>query len=268
MELLEVGRHLDPRLAELTAAGGMNGHIPVTAINSAMSALVAATSGFDAVVLGNERSTNEPTRVVDGVPVNHQFSKSFDYEEVFARALAPAGIAYFSLLRQLSGLAIAGIVSANPKLRGSFLSCNRAYKHGRAADEPQHWCLECAKCLYTFLCFAAFLTPEEAESTFGGNPLARPELAAAFGDLWDAETKPFDCVGEREESAVAMAWLAETDGWSSMPVVQALAADAAATAHLLEASLAEVLTPAGPHHIPEELADAVRAAAAGVHTHR
>jgi hypothetical protein len=53
VELLEVTRTLDPLLAERTAAGGMNGHIPITAVNSALSCLVALLHGHDAVVFGN-----------------------------------------------------------------------------------------------------------------------------------------------------------------------------------------------------------------------
>ena len=256
IELLEVRRTLDPALAELTVSG-FNGHIPITAINSAISVLVAALHGHDCVVLGNERSASEPTRTVDGVAVNHQHSKSFAYEEAFTQAVAGSGIAYFSLLRQLSELSIAGIVSANEALRGSFLSCNRAFTRSRDPDDVQTWCLECAKCLFTFLSFAPFLSPDEAVTVFGGNPLADASLAAAFRDLWQIDTKPFDCVGERVESAVAMAWLATADGWRSLPVVEALAGDAGATATDLDATMDLVLRPAGPHRIPAELADAV-----------
>src|SRR3712207_9037874 len=39
--LIGVRRRLDPLLGERTRAGGLNGHVPVTAINSAISTLVA-----------------------------------------------------------------------------------------------------------------------------------------------------------------------------------------------------------------------------------
>jgi hypothetical protein len=258
IELLEVGRTLDPKLAERTAAGGLNGHIPITAVNSAISCLGAALWGHDAVVLGNERSASEPTRIVakEGVlvPVNHQHSKSFAYEEAFARAVEPAGIAYFSVLRQLSELAIAGIVVDDGRLLGDFLSCNRAFVRSRAADAPQTWCLECAKCTFTFLMFAPFLTVDAAAAVFGGNPLELPSMVDAFAALWDPDAKPFDCVGERMESAVAMARLAASDGWSSLPVVRALGAAAAAVADGFGATFASVLEPGGPHRIPAPLA--------------
>jgi hypothetical protein len=266
--LLEVTRALDPSLAERTAAGGMNGHIPITAVNSALSTIVALLHGHDAVVFGNERSADEPTRVVDGTPVNHQHSKSFAFESAFARAVAPTGIAYFSLLRRLSGLSVAGLVATDGRLLGSFLSCNRAFKRSRADDDPQTWCLECPKCLSTFLLFACFVSPPEAEAAFGGNPLAVPARTEGFAELWDAEAKPFECVAELAESAVAMAWLAEADGWRTHAVVGSLGPRAAAAARSLDATMERMLQPAGEHGIPDALAAAVDAAAARVRPRR
>lgn len=266
--LLEVTRELDPLLAGRTAAGGMNGHIPITAVNSSLSTLVALLHGHDAVVFGNERSADEPTRIVDGVPVNHQHSKSFAFEAAFASAVAPTGIGYWSLLRRLSGLSVAGIVATDGKLLGRFLSCNRAFKRSRAADDPQTWCLECPKCLSTFLLFACFVSPTEAEVTFGGNPLAVPARAADVAELWDREAKPFECVAELAESAVAMAWLAEADEWRTHAVVASLGPQAAAAARSMDATMEHMLTPAGPHGMPEPLAAAVDEAAARVRARR
>jgi hypothetical protein len=268
VELLEVTRTLDARLAERTAAGGMNGHIPITAVNSALASIVALLHGHDAVVFGNERSANEPTRVVDGTPVNHQHSKSFAFEAAFAAAVAPAGVTYFSLLRRLSGLSVAGLVVADGTLLGSFLSCNRAFKRSRADDEPQTWCLECPKCLSTFLLFACFLSPLEAEAAFGGNPLAVPARTEGFAELWDAEAKPFECVAELAESAVAMAWLGEVDDWRTHAVVGSLAHRAGTTARSLDATMEGMLRPDGEHLVPGDLAAAVERAAAALRPRR
>jgi hypothetical protein len=82
--------------------GGLNGHVPVTAINSAISTLVAVLGGFDPVVFANERSADEETLTVNGARVNHQYSKSYEFERLFAAAAAEVGVGYFSLTRQLS----------------------------------------------------------------------------------------------------------------------------------------------------------------------
>lgn len=258
--LLEVTRELDPGLWELTPSG-FNGHIPVTAIHSAVSAMAAHLNGYDSVIMGNERSASEPTRVVDGFAVNHQYSKSFDFELILHVALGLAGITYFSLLRQLSEISIAGIVAQQCRLRTNFLSCNRAFVRSRCEDEPQLWCLRCAKCLFTFLCFAPFLDVDSAHEIFGGNPLADAALIEDFRALWG--NKPFDCVGERGEAAAAVTFLASDPRWRTMPTVVALADDALKTQDSLGVSIRSLLAPEGPTLSPAPFgaiaADAARA---------
>ena len=52
----------------------------MTGILSAIAVLAAVARGRDAVVMSNEWSASEPTLVVDGRPVNHQYSKSGSFE--------------------------------------------------------------------------------------------------------------------------------------------------------------------------------------------
>jgi hypothetical protein len=264
VELLTAGRELDSRLPALSARpGALNGHVPITAVNSAVSAIVAATQGLSGVAMGNERSASEPTRTLGHTDVNHQYSKSLAFEAELGAVLSLGGTSYFSVLRQLSELAIAGIVASSPVLRRSFLSCNRAFRLARPADEEQRWCLQCPKCHFTYLCFAVYLDPGEAEDIFGGNPLADLGHARAFADLWDDSAKPFDCVGERAESAVAMAWLGEAGGWAEMPVVKELAPRALEVVLRAGTSMEDQLAVGGPHRAPPALAtlfaDAARA---------
>ncbi|SET82866.1 hypothetical protein [Geodermatophilus poikilotrophus] len=249
--LIGVRRRLDPLLAERTRAGGLNGHVPVTAINSAISTLVAVLGGFDPVVFANERSADEETLTVNGARVNHQYSKSYEFERLFAAAAAEVGVGYFSLTRQLSELATVAAVADLPDLRGEILSCNRSYTQAHMGGEAtQRWCLHCDKCLFTFLCFAVFLTPEEARAMFGGDPLADPSLADGFRRLWATE-KPFDCVGERAESAAAMAHLARSTAWGDHAVVRALGAEAASFAAVTGATVEGFLPPRGDHSVPD-----------------
>jgi hypothetical protein len=267
--LLSAERVLDPRLEAASGRpGAFNGHIPVTAVNSVLGALVAAGQGLWGVAMGNERSANEPTVLVDGTPVNHQYSKSLGFERLLSRALAEAGVGYFSVLRQLSELAIAGMVAGRPELHRSFLSCNRAFRRARPAEEEQTWCLECPKCRFTFLCFAVFMSPEQAEVVFGGNPLADSHAAEGFAGLWDGGAKPFDCVGERAESAAAMAWLGQARAWRDLPVVKELAGPAAAFAVRSGTTVEDLLEPQGPHLAPADLADLVARAAKQVQPRR
>ena len=49
-------------LRRSTAAGALNGHVPITAIVSCVALLTAALNGFDAVALANERSASSGQR--------------------------------------------------------------------------------------------------------------------------------------------------------------------------------------------------------------
>src|SRR5207344_516430 len=51
---LNIGRELSPLLFEYNKQGAYNGHIPVTAINSAILAVAAILYGFDAIAFSNE----------------------------------------------------------------------------------------------------------------------------------------------------------------------------------------------------------------------
>ena len=227
VSLLAVRRTLDSRLAEATAGGGLNGHIPVTAINSAVLALLCHLGGYGEVVFANERSAEEPTRVVGDVAVNHQWSKSLAFERLFAELVEPAGVSYSSLTRGLSDIGVAARVVPHASLLGEFLSCNRAYRLAdidAGVDNRGSWCTECDKCAFTFLIFALFLEPDHMITVFGRDMLALSSNVELFSRLTTLGDKPFDCVGEIEESSAAFAYLASTTAWGGHAVVQAVAA--------------------------------------------
>ena len=224
--LLGVTRRLDPRLRELVAAGAPNGHVPVTAINSAIAAVVAAALGLRDIVMGLERSASEPSLVVDGIEINHQFSKSMRAETLLATAFAPLGVRYFSLLRPLTELSI-GTALASRGLADDIVSCNRVFTvwNESTASREQRPCGECAKCLFTALMLAPSLAPEDVHSHFGHDVFDETDNIEGVRALW-SEAKPFDCVGERMESAAALTVLAASPVWRRHAVVGALAPEA------------------------------------------
>ena len=61
LSTLNISRELAPGLFELNRLGAWNGHIPVTAINSAILALAAILCGYDSIVFANERSASVAT---------------------------------------------------------------------------------------------------------------------------------------------------------------------------------------------------------------
>lgn len=261
--LVGARRTLDPVLRELNALGAPNGHVPVTAITSAISVLAAVALGRHDVLMGIERSADEPTVVTaDGVPVNHQFSKSYEAELLLRAVFEPAGVRYLSLLRPLTELAI-GAGVAGRGLAADIVSCNRVFTvwNESSSSREQRPCGECAKCLFTSLMLAPSLTTTEVEQQYGRALLDDPDHVQGVRDLWSVE-KPFDCVGERLETAAAVDLLAHTDGWRDQVVVQALADEAAALLADADASPDDFLQLGPLELLPEEYRPTVASLAA------
>ncbi len=74
-------RMLDSKLLELNKLGYLNGHIPFSAVVAFSSVIAAFLCGNKYIVLSNETSANETT--VRNSFVNHQYSKSFEFEMDF-----------------------------------------------------------------------------------------------------------------------------------------------------------------------------------------
>ncbi|MCB1537720.1 MAG: endonuclease domain-containing protein [Rhodospirillales bacterium] len=217
-----VSRLLSPQLGVMNARGAYNGHVPITAILSAIAVACAILYGYRAVVLSNEHSASVP----NFDDVNHQYSKSLEFERDFAGWLAAhvsPDIAYFSFLRPLSEIAIAQRFARHGAYHDIFRSCNTAFRQDAAA-RGTHWCRNCPKCRFVFLALAPFVERTRLAQIFGGNMLDDMAQAEGFAELCGvAAFKPFECVGEVEESAAALAHLAQMPEWRDDAVVAALA---------------------------------------------
>lgn len=247
---ITVRRRLDPVLFDLNDRGAINGHVPVTAIVSALAVVAAVAGGHDAVLLSNERSADQATVVTDeGLAVNHQWSKSRAFEEPFARIVADEvapDVAYLSLLRPASELWIARRFSELGHWDTTFNSCNRAF---HLQGERREWCGHCPKCRFVFLALAPFMGRDRVTVILGRDLLDDPDQVddyAALAGLTDH--KPFECVGEAEESAAALAHLAADPDWADDAVVATLAdrltVGAAALDHFLVEPDTDALPPA------------------------
>ncbi|HHW4681174.1 MAG TPA: endonuclease domain-containing protein, partial [Xylella taiwanensis] len=159
LPMLNIGRVLAPELFELNRQGAWNGHIPVTAINSAILVLVALLHGVDQVVFSNERSASYGSVIPGTGEVNHQWSKGWAFEQHFSdyvqRRIA-ADLRYYSLLRPLSELAVARQFAHCARYDAYFSSCNRNFHI--LGERPVHrWCGQCPKCHFVFLALAPFM---------------------------------------------------------------------------------------------------------------
>jgi hypothetical protein len=202
-----VERKIDPLLLELNNHDALNGHIPISAIFSCVGTIVAILSGRRDNVVSNENSSNEPTLRYDGVDINHQYSKSLAYEQLYQKYLAHCfgdSLRYYSFLRPFSEVRIAAMFSelGFKKYKSVFSSCNRAYIQG---SDKMSWCGLCSKCAFTFLALTPFVERKELEKLWHKNLLLDPVLVTTYENLLGISgDKPLDCVGEVKESREAM----------------------------------------------------------------
>lgn len=257
LDALAARRRLDPRLFELNRAGALNGHIPVTAINSLIAIATAAWHGLGPVVMSNERSASDPNLVWNGHEINHQWSKGVAAEGLLRDAVvAHAGLTepYFSLLRSLSELHIAQLFARHDAYDDVVTSCNKAFK---LHDPTARWCGDCPKCRFVFLAMAPAMDRARLTRIFGHDLFADEAQVPGFLELLGIDAhKPFECVGEVEESLVALSMLGD-----DAPVLVALRAAVPPSAWA-QASREAVLTPGGPTYVPEAYAKILDAAIA------
>jgi hypothetical protein len=253
-------RTLDPGLADLNRAGALNGHVPITAIVSCVALLTAALHGFDAVAMANERSASAGNVQWEGIEVNHQFSKGLRAERLLSAAAAEArGPALFSVLRPASELAIARAFAGMDRYHRAFTSCNAIFRIDPALRAAS-WCCECPKCRFVFLALAPFSEPAHLREIFGRDMLDEPEQLPGFALLTaTGGHKPFECVGEEQESIAAIRLLAADERWSSHAVVRGLVSEVLADAPADVGDPAVVLWLSDEHEVPEALMGQVRA---------
>jgi hypothetical protein len=225
LPFIRVRRRLDAGVLKLNDSGALNGHVPITGILSAIVLACAVLSGFDMIAMSNEHSASAPNLTVDGVAINHQFSKSLEFERDFAGYIGShisPDIAYFSLLRPLSEIEIARRFSCHPQYFGCFRSCNTAFRQS-PAERSRHWCCDCPKCRFVFLALAPFIAKLELIAIFGHDMLDDETQCDGFAALCGLRGhKPFECVGEIAESAAVMAHLGHHPVWREDAVVRRL----------------------------------------------
>lgn len=247
---LNIGRALAPELFAFNREGALNGHIPVTAVNSAILVLAALLTGHGSVVFSNEHSASYGSLIPGTGEVNHQWSKGWAFERDFAalvRAQVAADVDYVSLLRPFSELAVARQFARLDHYDAHFSSCNRNF-HLLGEKPTQRWCGACPKCHFVFLALAPFMPKPRLLGIFGRNLLDDASLAAEYDALLEIEGhKPFECVGEGRESRAAMAALAASPSWREDALVARFAATQQAALDPATLRLDPLLSPQGEH---------------------
>ena len=193
-DYIVIYRTLDSTMLKLNAEGYLNGHTPFSALLAFISILVAFGSRSRYIALSNENSANEST--VPGTNINHQYSKSIEFERDFRNYVAENmndKVQYFSFLRPLSELQIASLFAQCEAYHSVFRSCN-------VGSKTDSWCGHCPKCLFTWIILSPFLSREKLTAIFGKDLMKDASLLPIFEELnGTAAVKPFECVGTVEE---------------------------------------------------------------------
>ena len=197
--LIIAERTLDSRMLEFNKCGFLNGHTPFSALCAFAASLTAIIYGIQNICLSNEDSANEST--IKDSTVNHQYSKTFMFEQDFKHYMdtyITPEVHYFSLLRPLSELQIAGLFSTLTDYLPVFRSCN-------VGQKEEKWCGHCAKCLFVCVLLSAYLDDETLVNIFHADMLNDPTMYDLLAQLTGiSDNKPFECVGTRDEVNVAI----------------------------------------------------------------
>lgn len=199
---LIVKRRMDSKLLELNQKGYLNGHTPFSAYLAFLGVFIGTLHRYQNIIVSNDRSAEEENILFHGQRINHQYSRSFHFEKLFreycAKYLNPQ-VQYFSFLRPLYEIQISQLFAKYPEHHLSFRSCN-------VGQKEDVWCGACAKCAFVYVSLFPFLSFERAKEIFGEDYYFKSEIVPFIRELVGLEGhKPFECVGTREESILAIA---------------------------------------------------------------
>ncbi len=223
LPLLTVKRQLPQNLFELNEQGALNGHIPITGYLSALTVVTSLLYGFDSIAMSNEKSANEGNVEYLGEQINHQWSKSEEFETMFkkyVRKYVTPNVDFGSHLRNMTELEIAKEFSKHPEYFLATTSCNANWRIIK--EKPANrWCGTCPKCAFVFSILAAYLPSEQLTKIFDGNLYENESLIPLYRQLLGKEGfKPFECVGTPEETKEAFNLAHKRGDMDDTPVMQ------------------------------------------------
>ncbi len=141
----------------------------------------------------------------------------------------------------------------------AFTSCNAIFRLDPALRGTS-WCGDCPKCRFVFLVLAPFCEPAHLRDVFGRDLLDDERQFAGFALLTaTGGHKPFECVGEEEESLAAIRMLATQARWSGHRVVRRLVTEVLPRYDATAGDPERVLSLSDEHFVPDDLLQDVTA---------
>jgi hypothetical protein len=248
LEIVRATRVLDEQILKGSDTF-FKGHVPISAMITLLAVVAGVASGRGGVVMANEHSASAANLRWRDMEVNHQWSKSWEAEQLLAQAVSERiGTTFIvaSFLRDRSEIWVAKVFSELTSFHHVFRSCNRAF-HQDPALRLESWCGECDKCLFINLMLAPYLSRSSLKEIFHHEPLSDPlrseQLRVLVGE--GVTFKPFECVGDPGESAVALVKVSQMSEWADVEGLSALAHEAGP-----DQSFEELLESQGPSRVP------------------
>jgi hypothetical protein len=193
---------VDAPVAATAPELGIRRIVAAETVSSYFTALpVALQHGNVEVALGITRSTDEHNLVWDrtGEAINYLWGMSGTAESLlqdYVRQELVANLTMFHLLRPIYDVTVFSLLRRDLDAVPSTHSC--------AQQKP--WCCRCAKCLYVWMNYAAWLPAETVAGTFDINLFELPENRPMLRKMLGLEShKPTDCVGTVSEARLAFA---------------------------------------------------------------
>ncbi len=204
IDLLVVNRQLDLQILEMNKLeGAYNGHVPISLIFALVGSMLAVGKRSKYVVVGNEASASIPHITYEGSDVNHQWSKSIEFERLFQDYLhsyISPELKYFSAIRPLSSVAVARRFAKYNDYFEAFTSDNILFKINQSEREHPRWNPNSTKSLSSFILLAPWVSEQDMLKIFGRNFLDSEDLSGMFKSLLGFSENPvLDCVGTPEE---------------------------------------------------------------------
>jgi hypothetical protein len=258
IQLLAIKRQIDRQIMGINKLeGARNGHIPISFIFGLIGAMTALSSNSAYVIVANEASSSIPQTTHGDMEVNHQWSKSIEFERLFQdyiHTYVSSGLHYFSAIRPLPTLAVAKLFVTYPKYFEVFTSDNSLFRVMPTERTHPRWSQDSSKSLSSFILLAGLLTEEQLDTIFGHNFLNDASLIASFSAIMGENGQVvLDCVGTPAELRASLKRAQERDRFSNTILM-----DYAVEHGLLEETIPyktlEILEPhAFPHKLESKL---------------
>lgn len=257
IEMLGVERRIDPQILELNRrTGTYNGHVPISLIFALIGCLSAVANGSKYVIVANESSASIPHVEHGGELVNHQWSKSFEFERLFQEFVhknISENLNYFSLIRPLTSVAVAKLFSNCPKYFEVFTSDNSLFKISPQEREHPRWSHDSPKSLSSYILISPWMSDKDLSRTFGYEFLSDINLKDLFlGLLGKTETPILDCVGTPSELRLSLSMLYKSDRFKDSSLMS-IAKTEGLIMENYEEPLKSALTPSQDQEIPDEV---------------